>query len=62
MNEEVKQIVGEAGGVAEEEVKQPADQKKRGTNQKKAKEPARKRVKVEEEKKAEKAQKPKVVG
>ena len=58
MNEEVKQIVGEAGdldGVAEGEVKQPADQKKRGTNQKKAKEPARKRVKVEEEKKAEKA-------
>jgi hypothetical protein len=57
MNEEVKQIVGEAGdldGVAEEEVKQPAEQKKRGTNQKKEKEPARKRVKVEEEKKAEK--------
>jgi DNA repair photolyase len=60
MNEEVKQIVGDApeaevDGVAEEGVKQPAEQKKRGTNQKKAKEPARKRVKVEEEKKAEKA-------
>jgi hypothetical protein len=58
MNEEVKQIIDEAAeadldGVAEE-VKQPAEQKKRGTNQKKAKEPARKRVKVEEEKKAEK--------
>ena len=38
MNEEVKQIIDEAvglDGVAEEEVKQPADQKKRDTNQKK---------------------------
>ena len=56
MNEEVKQIVGEVEVAEEVKVRQPADQKKRGTNQKKgAKEPARKRVKVEEEKKAEKA-------
>ena len=55
MNEEVKQIVGDVE-VAKVVVRQPADQKKRGTNQKRgAKEPARKRVKVEEEKKAEKA-------
>ena len=55
MNEEVKQIVGDVE-VAEVVVRQPADQKERGTNQKRgAKEPVRKRAKVEEEKKAEKA-------
>lgn len=56
MNEEVKQIVGEVEYAEQVVVRQPADQKKRGTNQKRGpKEPARKRVKVEEEKKAEKA-------